>query len=96
VLVVRECGQGGEVRRVVIAEDESAVTALVVIGIHKTLNTTLNIDKLSKMQDGAVQEIDIPSDETDIRTPLVVGHAGGVNDAGAGDECIYLPEVVFD
>jgi hypothetical protein len=96
VFVVRECGQSREVRCVVIAKDERAVRTLVVISIHVALNAVLNIDKLAKMQDGAVQEVDIPSDETDVRAPLVIGHARGVDDAGAGDECVYFPEVVFD
>jgi hypothetical protein len=48
------------------------------------------------MQHRTVQEVDTAADEADIRAPLVVGHAGGMDDAGAGDECVYLPEVVFD
>jgi hypothetical protein len=96
MFMVREGRQGGEVRCVVIAEDESAVGTLVVIGVHVTLSTMLNIDKLSEMQHRTVEEVDTATDEADVRTPLVVGHAEGVDNAGAGDECVYLPEVVFD
>ena len=96
MFMVREGRQGGEVRCVVIAEDESVVRTLVVIGVHVALNTMLNIDKLSEMQHRTVQEVDTAADEADVRAPLVVGHAGGMDDAAAGDKCVYLPEVVFD
>jgi sporulation protein YlmC with PRC-barrel domain len=96
MFVVRECGQGGEVRHVVIAENEGVVRTLVVIGIRVALSAVLNIDKLSKMQDGAVQEVDIPSDETDVGAAFVIGHTGGMDSARARDEGVYLPEVVFD
>jgi len=48
------------------------------------------------MQDGAVEEVDIPSDETDVGAAFVIGHTGGIDSARAGDEGVYLPEVVFD
>jgi hypothetical protein len=96
VFVVRKGGQCRVVRGVVIPEDECAVGVLVVLGIHVALNAILNLDKLSEMQHRTVQEVDTATDEADVRTPLVGGHAEGVDDAGAGDECVYLPEVVFD
>jgi hypothetical protein len=83
-------------RCVVVTEDEYAVGTLVVIGVHVALNAMLNIDKLSEMQDRTVEPVDAASDEADVRAPLVVGHTGGMDNAGAGDECVYLPEVVFD
>jgi hypothetical protein len=39
------------------------------------------------MQHRTVQEVDIAADEADVCAPLVVGHAEGMDDAGAGDEC---------
>jgi hypothetical protein len=94
--MVREAGQTREMRCIVVPEEESAVGTLVVIGIHVALNAMLNIDKLSEMQHRTVQEVDTAADEADVRAPLVIGHAGGMDDAGAGDECVYLPELVFD
>jgi hypothetical protein len=94
--MVREAGQTREMRCIVVPEEESAVGTLVVIGIHVALDAMLNIDKLSEMQHRTVQEVDTAADEADVRAPLVIGHAGGMDDAGAGDECVYLPEVVFD
>jgi hypothetical protein len=94
--MVREAGQTREMRCIVVPEEESAVGTVVVIGIHVALNAMLNIDKLSEMQHRTVQEIDTAADDADVRAPLVIGHAGGMDDAGAGDECVYLPEVVFD
>jgi hypothetical protein len=96
MFVVRECRQVREVRRVIVAEDESVVRTLVVIGIHVTLNAMLNIDELSKMQEGAVQEVDTASDEAYVGATLVIGHAGGMDSVGTGDERSYLPKVVFD
>jgi hypothetical protein len=94
--MVREVGQTREMRCIVVAEEESAVGTSVVIGIHVALNAMLNIDKFSEMHHRTVQEVDTAAEEADVRAPLVVGHAGGMDDAGAGDECVYLPEVVFD
>jgi hypothetical protein len=83
-------------RCVVVTEDECAVGTLVVIGVHVALNAMLNTDKFSEMQDRTVEEVDTASDEADVCAPLVVGHAGGMDNAGADDKCVYLPEVVFD
>lgn len=58
-----------------MAEDESAVRTLVVIGVHVALNTVLSIDKLSEMQEGTVQEVDTTSDEAKVGAALVVGRA---------------------
>jgi hypothetical protein len=96
VFVVREGRQGREVRCVVVAKDESALRTLVVIGIHVALNPVLNIDKLSKMQHGAVQEVDTASDEANVGATLVISHAGGMHGVYAADERVYLPEVIFD
>jgi hypothetical protein len=96
MFVVREGGQGREVRCVVVAKDESAVGTLVVIGIHVALNPVLNIDKLSKMQDRTVQEADTASDEADVGATLVISHAGGMHSVYTADERVYLSEVVFD
>jgi hypothetical protein len=63
-----------------------------MIGIHVALDAMLNIDKLSEMRHGTVQEVDTATDETDVRAPLVVDHAGGMDNVGASDECVYLPE----
>ena len=83
-------------RSVVVAKDQAAVWPLVVIGIHVALNTMLNIDKLSKMQDRTVQEVDAASDEADVGAALVISHAGGMHSVYTADECVCLAEVVFD
>jgi hypothetical protein len=67
-----------------------------VISIHVALNAKLNIDKLSQVQDGTVQEVDTASDEADVGATLVISDAGGMHSVYTADECVYLSDVVFD
>jgi hypothetical protein len=57
MFMVREGRQGGEVRCVVIAEDQNGVGTLVVIGVYAALNAMLNIDKLSEMQHRTISSV---------------------------------------
>jgi hypothetical protein len=57
--------------RVIVAEDEGAIRALVVIGIYVAFNAVLDIDELAKVQEGTIQEIDATSDKADVGATLV-------------------------
>ena len=85
MFMMRESGQGWEVRRVVVAKAKGAIRALIAIRIHIALDIVLNIDKLTEVQNRAIEEIDAASDETNIGTALVVGHPVGMDHAALAD-----------
>jgi hypothetical protein len=47
MLVVWESREIWEVRRMIVTEHEAPIGTLVMIGIHITLNTALDIDEFS-------------------------------------------------
>jgi hypothetical protein len=96
VLVMRESRQVRKVRGVIVAEDKNAVQALVVLSIYVTLDSMLNIDKFSQVQEGTIQEVDTPADEANIGAPFIAGDIEESNNACTGNERFYVPKVVLN
>ena len=57
MLMVREGRQLGEMRGVIVSKKENAIPVMVLVDIHVSLNSILNIDIFSEVQDGAVGEV---------------------------------------
>ena len=80
--MMREGRQVRKVRRIVVAENEDPCLALVLVDIHVALYAMLDVDKLAKMQEGAIEKVDVATYDANLGTALIVGDARGMNDVG--------------
>jgi hypothetical protein len=71
-----------KVGSVVITKQESSRRALVLIDIHVALYIMRDVHKLTDMEERAILKVNIAPYEANGRTPLVIGDAGGVHNAG--------------
>src|SRR6266571_1257321 len=69
---------------------------LIMIRVHIAINSLLNVDKLPNMQAGAIEKVNITSNQADVGASLVVGNARRVDDGGPGNECRDLAEIILD
>jgi len=85
VFVVWKVGQARVVRRIVVAEDQGIVGALVVVTVHLSDNISLNLHQFAEVQARAICKIQIAANQSGTRRALVEHDVGGVHDWRRGD-----------
>lgn len=85
-----------EVRRSVITKDQRPVSSLIVVRVFVSIDLFLNGDKFPKMENGAINEVNLAAQESGVGAAFVVIYLARKRYVKSHKKIVYCSEILIN